>query len=158
MSENYLTIMIQSLQKKEQLLDQILILSREQKDWIEDPQLTPEEFEQNIEKKAALIEQLDGLDAGFESLYEKMADELNANKEKYSEEICTMKTLITQITDKSMEIQRVEAQNKMQVEQRFTNIRKQIKQVRDSQKIVKEYYRNMQKLNYVDPQFMDNKK
>lgn len=139
-------------------MDQILILSREQKDWIEDPQLTPEEFEQNIEKKAALIEQLDGLDAGFESLYEKMADELNANKEKYSEEICTMKTLITQITDKSMEIQRVEAQNKMQVEQRFANIRKQIKQVRDSQKIVKEYYRNMQKLNYVDPQFMDNKK
>ncbi len=69
-----------------------------------------------------------------------------------------MQKLIAEITEKSVEIQAVEARNKSQVEARFSTIRKQIRQVKDNQKVVKEYYRNMQKMNYVEPQFMDNKK
>lgn len=158
MPENYIEIMIQSLTKKSQVLDKILELSKGQSAWLEDSALTPEEFEANVEKKSALIEELEGLDNGFEALYERVEGQLKENREQYREEIRTMQKLIGQITDKSVEIQTVEARNKEQVEARFSTIRKQIKQVKDSQKIVKEYYKNMQKMNYVDPQFMDNKK
>lgn len=158
MPDNYIEIMIQSLKKKDHVLDEILRLSREQKTWLEDPELTPEMFEENVGKKADLIEQLDGLDDGFQALYDRVAEQLGTEREKYSEQIGQMQKLITQITEKSMEIQAVEARNKVQVEERFSSIRRQIKQVKDNQKIVKEYYKNMQKMNYVGPQFMDNKK
>lgn len=158
MPENYIEIMIQSLVKKDQVLDRILELSKGQSAWVDDANLTPEDFEQNVEKKAALIEELEGLDKGFEALYERIAEQLKSNREQYRKEISTMQKLISQITEKSVEIQTVEARNKEQVEVRFSSIRKQIKQVKDSQRVVKEYYRNMQKLNYVDPQFLDNKK
>lgn len=158
MPENYIEIMIQSLRKKNQVLDKILELSRGQSAWLDDIALTPEDFEANVGEKAALIEELEELDNGFEALYERVAGQLQENREQYREEILVMQKLIGQITDKSVEIQAVEARNKEQVEARFSTIRKQIKQVKDSQKIVKEYYKNMQKINYVDPQFMDNKK
>lgn len=158
MSDNYIEIMIQSLKKKNQVLDEILYLSREQKTWLEDPELTPEMFEENVEKKAVLIGQLDSLDDGFQTLYERVSEQLGAERDRYAGEIGQMQKLISQITEKSMEIQAVEARNKVQVEERFSSIRRQIKQVKDNQKIVKEYYKNMQKMNYVEPQFMDNKK
>ena len=158
MPDNYIEIMIQSLEKKSRVLDEILKLSRDQKNWLEDPDLTPETFEENVGKKAELIDQLDALDEGFETLYERVSGQLNADRGRYAKEIRTMQKLIAEITEKSVEIQAVEARNKSQVEARFSTIRKQIRQVKDNQKVVKEYYRNMQKMNYVEPQFMDNKK
>ena len=56
MPDNYIEIMIQSLEKKSRVLDEILKLSRDQKNWLEDPELTPETFEENVGKKAELID------------------------------------------------------------------------------------------------------
>ena len=41
---------------------------------------------------------------------------------------------------------------------KFTFIREKAKVVRTNKKAVNQYYKNMMKLHYVDPQFMDNKK
>lgn len=158
MPENYIQIMIQSLAKKEQVLDEVLRLSKNQAVWMGNPELTPDEFEKNISEKAEWIEKLEQLDDGFEMLYERVAEQLKSEKEKYANEIHTMQDYIRRITEKSMEIQTVEARNKAQVEEKFSSLRKQIRQIKDSQRMVKEYYRSMQKVNYIDPQFMDNKK
>ena len=69
-----------------------------------------------------------------------------------------MQQKIRQITDKSMQIQTQEARNKMLMETKFNSIHKQVKEIRQSQKMVNQYYRNMVKANYIDPQFVDNKK
>ena len=42
--------------------------------------------------------------------------------------------------------------------QKFTEVKKQVREIRSSQKVVNQYYRNMMKTNYIDPQFLDNKK
>ena len=152
MEQTYIAIMIQSLEKKEQVLDKIIELDTVQKNQLEDPNLTPDDFDDVVEQKSKLIEQLDNLDSGFEKLFERVKEELEGNKETYKEEICIMQDHIRKITDKSVKIQSQEARNKV------NGIKKQARQVRKGANVASKYYQSMTKTGYVDPQFMDNKK
>lgn len=158
MNRNYLDIMIQSLEKKVTVLNQLIELNKQQRLFLQDPNLSPEEFEKNMQSKAGLIDELNQLDGGFEELFERVRDELNADRDLYKDEIARMQELIREITEKSNTIQTQEARNKEQAQLKFTDIRKQVKGVRDSQKVVRQYYQNMVKQGANDPKFVDNKK
>ncbi len=158
MEENYLLIMIQSLKKKIQVLDCIIEANDRQKAALENPGLDPDDFDKIVEEKAKYIEHLDLLDQGFDKLFSRVKEMLNSNKEAYKNEIREMQTLITTVTEKSNKIQVQEARNKDLMTQKFTKIRKQARDVRASQQAVNQYYKNMKKINFIDPQFMDNKK
>ena len=146
------------LEKKEQVLDKIIELDTVQKNQLEDPNLTPDDFDDVVEQKSKLIEQLDNLDSGFEKLFERVKEELEGNKETYKEEICIMQDHIRKITDKSVKIQSQEARNKALMTSKFNGIKKQARQVRKGANVASKYYQSMTKTGYVDPQFMDNKK
>lgn len=158
MENTYILILEQDLKKKNLILDKIIIANQKQRDALEDPNLDPDDFDKIVEEKAGLIEQLDQLDAGFEQVYNRVRDELQENKEAYKEDIALMQKLIRELTEKSATIQTQEMRNKDLMTQKFSAIKKQVREIRSSQKIVNQYYRNMMKANYVDPQFMDNKK
>ena len=158
MADNYLLIMIQSLKKKIQVLDCIIDANDRQKIGLEDPSLDPDDFDKIVEEKAKYIEHLDLLDQGFDKLFERVKEEVNNNRESYKNEIKEMQTLIASITEKSNKIQVQEARNKDLMTQKFAKVRKQARDVRASQQAVNQYYQNMKKINYIDPQFMDNKK
>lgn len=149
---------MESLQKKIRILDQIIMADQEQREALEDPNLDPDDFDRIVEKKAEFIDQLEQLDAGFEEVFARVKEELDGNREQYKEQIHIMQDLIRKITDKSLLIQKQEAQNKELMEKKFTAVRSQAREVRKSQKIVNQYYKNMMKNNYNDPQFLDNKK
>ena len=68
------------------------------------------------------------------------------------------KEYIRRLTDKSATIQAQEARNKDLMTQKFASVRKQVKEVRKSQKVVNQYYKSMMKSGYMEPQFTDNKK
>ena len=157
MEQTYIDIMIQSLEKKERVLDRIKELDNVQKNQLEDPELKPDDFDEVVEEKAKLIEQLDQLDSGFEKLFERMKEELEGNKEAHKEEIRIMQQYIKSITDKSVQIQSQEARNKDLMTVKFTSVKKQAREVRKGQNVVNKYYKNMTNTNYVAPQFMDNK-
>ena len=158
MDQTYIAIMIQSLEKKEKVLDRIIELDTIQKNQLEDPELTPDDFDEVVEAKSELIDQLDKLDSGFEKLFERMKDELDGNKEAHKDEIRIMQDHIRCITDKSVQIQSQEARNKDLMMKKFNAIKKQTREVRKGTNVVSKYYRTMTKTGYVDPQFMDNKK
>jgi len=158
MDKLYLTILMESLQKKIRILDQIIMADQEQREALEDPNLDPDDFDRIVEKKAEFIDQLEQLDAGFEEVFARVKEELDGNREQYKEQIHIMQDLIRKITDKSLLIQKQEAQNKELMEKKFAAVRSQAREVRKSQKIVNQYYKNMMKNNYNDPQFLDNKK
>lgn len=158
MDKLYLTILMESLQKKIRILDQIILADQEQREALEDPNLDPDDFDRIVQKKADDIEQLEQLDAGFEEVFARVKEELDGNREQYKEQIHIMQDLIRKITDKSLLIQKQEAQNKELMEKKFAAVRSQAREVRKSQKIVNQYYKNMMKNNYNDPQFLDNKK
>lgn len=154
----YIPIMLQSLKKKNQILDSIIELNKRQREELEDPALDPDDFDKTVQEKAVQIEALEALDAGFQEVYEKVRDELKDNKDAYREDIAQMQDYIRRLTEKSAAIQVDEARNKSLMEQKFTAVRKQVKEVRKSQKVVNQYYKSMMKTNYIDPQFTDKKK
>ncbi len=158
MEQTYVDIMIQSLNKKLQVLDRIAELNIIQKEQLEDNLSEVDEFDKIVEEKATLIEQIEQLDSGFEKLFARVKDELDANKDSYADSIKTMQNYIRRITDKSMEIQAQEARNRDLMVRKFTYVKESAKTVRTNSKIATQYYKNMMNLNYVDPQFMDNKK
>lgn len=159
MSKNpYIAILIQSLRKKEQVLDAISIINQRQKTELEDPTLDPDDFDKTVEEKAKLIAELEQLDDGFDEVFQKVRDDLTNRKEEYREEIKTMQDLIRSLTSKSATVQGQEARNKVLMEQKFASVKNQVRKVRSSQKVVNQYYQNMMKANLIDPQFTDSKK
>lgn len=158
MESTYVDIMIQSLRKKIRVLEEIRKINIRQKELLENDKSDADEFDQTVEDKAKLIEQMTQLDSGFDKLFERVKDELNQHKSEYADRIKTMQNCIRQITDLSMELQAQESRNKDLMTRKFVSIRERAKVVRTNSKAANQYYKNMMNLHYVDPQFMDNKK
>ncbi len=158
MGNDYVSVMIQSLQKKVQVLDEIIEKNKEQQQILEQEELNGDAFEQNVQEKGNLIDHINFLDEGFEELYTRVKAVLETEKQAHKEDILLMKQLITEITEKSVTIQSEEVRNRRLVERRFSQERKKVKSMRNSSTVAKQYYTNMAKLNYVDAQFMDKKK
>ena len=158
MESTYVDIMIQSLKKKIRVLEEIRRINIRQKELLESDKSDADEFDQTVEEKAKLIEQMTQLDSGFDKLFERVKDELNQHKADYADRIKTMQNCIRQITDLSMELQAQESRNKDLMTRKFVSVRERAKVVRTNSKAANQYYKNMMNLHYVDPQFMDNKK
>lgn len=158
MQETYIQIMLQSLEKKSKVLDQIIQLNEQQKTVLESADSPVEDFDETVEKKSALIEQLEQLDSGFEKLYDRVREELQTNKDAYRDQIRKMQEYIRVVTDKSVQIQTQEARNKELMTSKFTRVKKQARQVRANSKATSSYYQSMSRTSVIDPQFMDDKK
>lgn len=158
MEQTYVDIMIQSLEKKIKVLDEIKKLNVLQKELLEDDMSDADAFDKTVEDKAVLIEQITQLDSGFDKLFDRVKEALNEDRESYAEKIKKMQQLIRRVTDLSMELQAQESRNKDLMTRKFVSIRERAKVVRTNTKAVNQYYQNMMQLNVIDPQFMDNKK
>lgn len=158
MQSTYVDIMIQSLNKKIQVLNEIKRLNVLQCQLLEDERADADEFDQTVEDKSKLIEQLEQLDSGFDKLFERVKDELQNNREAYKDKIAAMQECIREITSLSMDLQSQEAKNKDLMVRKFVSVRQKAKIVRTNTKVANQYYQSMMQVNYVDPQFMDNKK
>ena len=157
-NNSYIEILKQSLTKKIELLDTIMALNVLQKDMLENPDLDPDELEENLNHKADMVEQLSKLDDGFSQIYDRVRADLTENRGSYSEDIAQMKRDITAIMDKSTAIQSQEKRNQVLMQQKFTSVKKQIKEVKKSRQAVNSYYRNMMKMGTPGSTFLDDKK
>lgn len=159
MSEkNYIQILEDSLEKKIDVLRQLQVLCQEQADILQDDASTPEAFEENIDQKGKLIEHLERLDQGFEQLFAKVEQTLEADRDQYADAIRHMQEMIREITQRSTNIQVMERQNSELARKKFAQVRSQAKELRQSRKAVSSYYQNMMQAGTVEPQFMDSKK
>ncbi len=143
MNSTYLTAMIESLEKKVAVLDEIIKKNAEQAALLKEEEFSFDKFDKNAEEKGVLIFRLEKLDDGFESLYAKVKEELDANRAAYSDEIRRMQELIQSITDKSTSIQADEARNKAALEGIFKNEREKLRAGRSGVKALKSYNQAM---------------
>ena len=143
MPDTYIAIMLQSLKKKEQVLDEIIRLDDRQKDTLMDPECPFDVFDETVEAKSACIDQLNQLDSGFEKLYAQVAEELDQNREDYAKEIRDMQQCIRRVTDKSVKIQPQEARNKQLMKEKFSTVQKQATDVRKNSRAITGYYNSM---------------
>jgi flagellar biosynthesis/type III secretory pathway chaperone len=159
MAENqYMQMLEDSLDKKIDILRQLQVLCEEQTKILQDPNSTPEELDDNMTAKDALITKLDGLDKGFETMFDRIKEEVELHKDSYRDAIKRMQEKITDITARSSHLQVLEKHNKELARQKFSYVRSQIKELRQSERAVSTYYQNMMKVNTAEPQFMDSKK
>lgn len=158
MSNNsYLALMIDSLNKKIAVLEEITRINEVQKTYVSDDKFDIEAFDGTVEEKGKLIEEINKLDDGFEALYDRVRDVLQGNKADYADEIHTMQSLIKRIVELTASVEADEKRIKADVENQFSKIKQAVKETRKSSKAVSNYYKNMTKLNS-EPQFMDKKK
>ena len=157
MDQNYLEILEDSLEKKNKVLSEMLTLSEEQWAIISDD-MDLSELDPFIKRKGELIEALEKLDDGFESVYERVSEELKGNKEKYADKIKHMQSLIQQITEKSTAISSQEERNKSKLQAFFGKKRNEVKEGRMNSKVAMNYYKVQSNSGFVDSQFMDDKK
>lgn len=155
---DYVKMLRESLEKKAEVLQRIQEENVRQSDILTDPNSTPDELDANMNEKDRLVSRILQLDDGFEQLFERVKDSLDADRSLYADEIRRMQDLIRKITDLSAEVQAQEQKNKKLAQAKFSSVRQQVQKVRKSQKAVSSYYRNMMKTTYEEPQFLDNKK
>lgn len=156
---DYIKILIESLNKKSEVLDGILKENEKQRNAVSEEKLNDALFEETLDNKEKYINELNNLDTGFETVYNRVRDVLQDEKSKvlYEEQIRHMKELIGRITDKTLEIQRQEKSNEQLVMKKLAEERSDIVQVKNVRKAASDYYKSMNKVNYIDPQFMDQK-
>lgn len=157
-NKDYIAVLKQGLEKKIRILEQLLEKNARQRELLADPQLEPEEFEMSINEKAALIDELTAIDDGFEQVYERVRGEIQEHRSDYAADIAQMQNYIAEIMEKSTQVQTEEQRNRELILKKFADVKKQIREVKSGKKAVDQYYHNMMKLNYVEPQFMDDKK
>lgn len=157
-AKDYVQILVDSLNKKVLILEEILRQNILQAEAAGKETFDMEAFEDTVDKKDELINNLMALDNGFEAVYNRVRDELMMHRESYTDQIRTMQQMVQRIADKSMEVQASEARNKNLVEKALRNARKQFGQGMTSVRAASDYYKNMSRVNYIDPQLMDTKK
>ena len=160
MIKKYLLILMESLEKKAKVLDEILKENENQLKAATAEPFDGAKFDEVADRKDQLIEEILKLDEGFETVYERISEagNLEQEKEKYADEIEKLQGLIRSVTDKSIAIEASEYRNKAQIEKMFREENSRIKEGRRSAKVAMDYYKNMSRVNYVDPQLIDRKK
>ena len=158
MTGNYLTLLEESLRRKLQVMEEIQKYNMRQQEIFQSGEVDIDKFDEYVAEKGVLIDKLTALDSGFEKLYAKVSEELQGSREQYADQIRTLQGLVTQVTDRSVDIQAQEARNKKLVEDFFRRERDGIKIGRKSTKAAIGYYNYMSKTAVVAPQFMDSKK
>ena len=151
-------ILLQSLEKKNQLLDRMIRQNGVQEQILKQEELDMDAFDAAIDKQSSYVEQLEKLDQGFETVYDRFREELIENKERYRDEITRMKEQIQQITDKIVTLNAGNMRNRMLAENQFKKKRQEIGSGASKSRVARNYYNSMNNLNYVSPQFYDNKK
>ena len=158
MMDNYLVILEESLQKKLKVLEEIAVYNQEQEQLLRKESVSLEELDENMKQKDELIQKVTALDEGFETLYERIKEQLLADKDAYKEQIRKLQQLISQVTEKGVSIQAQETRNKKLIEDYFKKERSQLRQNRQSSRAAYNYYKSVNNTNVVMPQMMDQKK
>lgn len=156
--ESQLTILSESLDRKLEVLQKIQEYNQRQEEIFSAENVDISQFDAAVEEKQHLIDEVVRLDDGFEILYEKLAKELEGNRQRYAAQIRELQAKVAKVTELSVSVQAQEARNKKLIESYFTRERNKIGQRRKSAKSAFDYYKSMSGAGYVPPQMYDSKK
>ena len=156
--ESQLTILSESLDKKLEVLQKIQEYNKRQEEVFSAEKVDMSLFDDAVEEKQRLIDEVVRLDDGFEIMYEKLARELEGNRQRYAAQIRELQAKVAKVTELSVSVQAQEARNKKLIESYFVKERSNIGQRRKSARSAFYYYKSMSSTGYTQPQMYDSKK
>lgn len=156
-NQTYIKILQDTLLKKNQILDELLQLTVQQENILNNSIMDYEKFEICISQKEILINQINQLDDGFEALYERVRVELPNLNEDSKSLIMDMQNFIKDIMMKSAKLQALEHKNKLALDLFLTNQKKEVRTMKINSKTATSYYGNMSGQNLNNSFFFDKK-
>lgn len=157
-TKTYVTILQESLERKERYLLELLELTKEQETIAVQKKFDENAFADVMEKKDILIHNVNEIDKGFTSVYERVRTEVIGNQDVYRAELMTMQNLIRSCVDIGMQIEAVEERNKQALSKAFSKSFRGVKQAKQSRKAASRYYQNMANGAVTDSMLYDRKK
>ncbi len=153
-----LDMLEESLLKKIEIMKLIEAENEKQTQLLKDPgEVDDAAFDQILDTKGNMIDELLALDDGFQTLFDKVKKDVGNNKELYRDQIKRMQDLIREITARSASIEAAEHRNKQLAEVYFSHARKKMNYSRQTSAAAFNYYRTMNNFRDIPPQFLDNK-
>lgn len=157
-TKTYVTILQESLERKERYLLELLELTKEQETIATQKKFDENAFADVMEKKDILIHNVNEIDKGFTSVYERVRTEVIGNQDVYRAELMTMQNLIRSCVDIGMQIEAVEERNRQVLTKAFSKSFRGVKQAKQSRKAASQYYQNMANGAVTDSMLYDRKK
>ncbi len=139
----YVGMMVDSLHRKESVLGSLYDLTQKQEKLLWADELDADAFGRTLEEKGARIEELNGLDDGFDRIYQKIETVLKEHPDAHAASIRMMRESIRNITDLSTRIQTLEKKNKDRFQKYITEQKSEVRRVNMNQRTASTYAQNM---------------
>ena len=144
--DDYIQIMIESLNKKSELLDRLIRNNEEQYECVAGKaydEVDWDSFNLIVAQKQTSIDRIIKMDEGFQSLYDRVKEQLNEDRDSYADKIRQIQSLITKITGQGVKITTGEERNRKIIDKIFGNRKKEIKRTRNSLRVASSYAQTM---------------
>ena len=129
--------------KKITVLEKILAIDEEQHMLVNATKVDEDAFDKTNVDKAELIKELERLDDGFSTVYDRIKDTFVERKNEVSDKIAQMKENISIITELSVKLQAQEQRTKAAVQSYFSTVKTDIKKVKTGSGVAASYYKTM---------------
>lgn len=142
----YLNIMIENLEKKQSILNNLLEKTVRQNECIagkDQEGANWPQFEILMIEKDSEIEKVDEIDTAFDNMFARVKLELDSNKESYSDQIKKLQSCITNLTDTGVKISSIEERNRQEIERIMTAAKAGIGKARKNLKATSGYIASM---------------
>lgn len=155
---NELQLMGEALEKKNKILFSILEKSETQRNLTLAENFDVDEFDRLVDEKSKLLNEMEEIDQGFDSLFQRIKGELQLHIEEHRDAIGRLQNLIREMMDIGAQICACESRTKDSMQNALANSRKELAKRRISSKSVMDYYKSNSQMSYTEPYFMDQKK
>lgn len=139
--EKELQLLIDALEKKAILLENILEQSNLQFELVQSSDFDADAFDVCVDEKAGLLSQLELIDQGFDGVFSKIKDELVKDQSLYRCEIAQLQDLIRQTMDIGSSIFTTEQRTKSLLSSAVTESRKELRRKKMTANSVADYYK-----------------
>jgi predicted ribosome quality control (RQC) complex YloA/Tae2 family protein len=154
----YVAILRGSLERKENILNNLLEMTRQQEDYLKSTDFEMDIFNDMMDVKAQMIEELNTVDDGFEVTYERIGAYLKEHQGKFADTIREMQNRVREITRLSNALKAMEERNRQKLEQIFAKRQREVRGFRQGAKVVSNYYQSMSGAGIVNTSVVDQKK
>lgn len=141
--QTYITVLEDTLCTKEEVLQKIYEATVHQEEYLNFQEIDIDAFEAEMDTKDTLLQKLEELDRGFESIYEKIATALQYQKEAYKAQILEMQERIKRCTDLGVQIQAAEQRNRNRLETYLSKERQEIAKFQSNNRTANLYHQHM---------------
>lgn len=156
-SHNYIQILLDTLFKQVEVLENILEITKEQSVIAAKADFDELMLEDSLNRKEILISKLNELDDGFTSVYGRVRSEVRENQEIYRKELQKLQELIKKCTDLGIEIKVLEERNRDKMVQCFSNKHKKYGLKKTAASVASHYHQTMNNTKVLNSYFLDEK-